>query len=92
MNESLHVLTSDSEVLAELHGGRTRTGTAVRTTDVTGVSGTGPVAHVTECADGHLIAVWRDTDRIAGGTEIVLSVDTWIAIHGHDGTTTIRWD
>lgn len=58
-----------------------------RCVDITGVSGTGLVAEGVQF-DKHCVVVWRtNLDSI----EITPDTDTFLKIHGHDGTTVIEW-
>lgn len=60
----------------------------VRDVDVTGVSGTGLVAEGIVFTDGTAVLRWL-TDN--SSTAIYTSIDMLILIHGHDGSTRIRW-
>jgi hypothetical protein len=61
-----------------------------RTTDATGVSGTGTVAEGIEFTDGIVVMKWVVGDH--------RSIVTWVqgiesvrAVHGHDGMTEVVW-
>ena len=44
--------------------------------------------HVTECANGLVVALWRDhEDGTPGNVTVSVSVDAWLTYHGHDGAT-----
>lgn len=56
--------------------------------DITGVSGTGTVAHGVQFADGVTVIRWLgDTPS----TVIWDSLDAAMKVHGHDGRTRIVW-
>jgi hypothetical protein len=59
-----------------------------RQQDVTGVSGTGTVAHGTQFPDGQVVLRW--TGEYAS-TVIWESIDAAMHVHGHDGKTTVAW-
>jgi hypothetical protein len=60
----------------------------VRTEDVSGVSGTGIVAHGVEFPDGTVALRWTG----AYATTVVHdSIASVIAIHGHGGRTRVQW-
>lgn len=61
----------------------------VRTTDVTGVSGTGVVATGVEFPDGTVAIRWRGA---RASTVTWDSLDDALAVHGHGGATTVRWE
>jgi hypothetical protein len=61
----------------------------VRHIDVSGVSGTGVVAEGVEWSDGTVTLRWRG--RYPTTTVWQDGVDALIAVHGHDGASTIRW-
>jgi hypothetical protein len=60
----------------------------VRTTDVTGVSGTGVVAHGCQFDDDTTVVRWLG-DRPS--TVVWASVDDALQVHGHGGLTQIHW-
>jgi hypothetical protein len=57
-----------------------------RTTDVSGVSGTGDVAEGVVFSDGTTVLRWL---RAGGSTAVYDSLETMEAIHGHDGGTSV---
>jgi hypothetical protein len=60
-----------------------------RIVDVSGVSGTGIVAEGVEFSDGRCAMRWtKDLSSVA----IYDSVDALIAIHGHNGTTSVLFE
>ena len=59
----------------------------VRTEDVSGVSGIGVIAEGVEFLDGKVILHWNNHGTLG----IFDDVSQVIAIHGHDGRTTIQW-
>ena len=61
----------------------------VRHTDVSGVSGTGVVAEGVEWSDGTVTLRWGG--RFPTTTVWQDGVDAIVAVHGHDGASTIRW-
>lgn len=74
-----------------------RTFTLIRDTDVTGISGTGPVADGIVFPDGVTILRWRDVtgpnaERGVRPTTVVHeSPEAVEALHGHNGATRIMW-
>lgn len=75
----------------------TRTFVLIRDVDVTGMSGTGPVADGVVFPDGTTVLRWRDVtgpnyDRGVRATTVVHeSPDSVDALHGHNGVTRIVW-
>lgn len=75
----------------------TRTFVLMRDVDVTGMSGTGPVADGVVFPDGTTVLRWRDVtgpnyDRGVRATTVVhQSPESVIALHGHNGVTRIEW-
>lgn len=75
----------------------TRTFVLYRDTDVTGISGTGPVADGVVFPDGVTVMRWRDVagpnaDRGVRPTIVVHeSPESVEALHGHGGATRIVW-
>lgn len=65
-----------------------RTFLLVRKEDLTGISGTGEVAEGVQFSDGACALRWK-TDKSSIG--IYKSITDVIAIHGHNGSTTVRW-
>lgn len=59
-----------------------------RSTDHTGVSGTGIVADGCRFPDGTVALRWRGAHA---STVVWSTVDDALAIHGHDGTTRAVW-
>lgn len=66
-----------------------RTFKTVRTHDVSGVSGTGVVTEGVEFTDGTVVLKWLTN---TSSTAFYDSIEDVIAIHGHEGSTTIQWD
>lgn len=66
-----------------------RTFKLVRTTDVSGVSGTGIVAEGVEFSSGKCSLAWVTQYR---SVAVYDSIHELEAIHGHDGATVIEWD
>lgn len=62
-----------------------------RRIDVTGVSGTGPVADGVEFPDGRVAMRWRPGAIGKTSTATYDDIDTVNAIHGHDGATQVVW-
>jgi hypothetical protein len=60
----------------------------VRYADLSGVSGTGIVAHGVEFGDGAVALRWISPRP---STSIWESVDDMIAVHGHAGSTVVHW-
>jgi hypothetical protein len=60
----------------------------VRTEDVSGVSGTGTVAHGVEFDDGQVVMQWNNTGSIC----IYKSAQQLEEVHGHEGRTKISWE
>lgn len=75
----------------------TRTFVLYRDVDVTGISGTGPVADAVVFPDGVTVMRWRDVagpnaDRGVRPTIVVHeSPESVEALHGHGGATRIVW-
>ncbi len=59
-----------------------------RRTDVTGVSGTGTVAGGAQFADGTVVLRWHGQHA---STSVWADLAHAMAIHGHDGATTVIW-
>jgi hypothetical protein len=59
-----------------------------RQTDPHGMSGTGEVAEGVEFSDGTVALRWRGEHA---STVFWASIHDALAIHGHDGTTTVVW-
>lgn len=76
----------------------TTTFTLHRDTDVTGISGTGVVAHGAVFPDGVTVVRWRDLGGAAAArgvrptTVVFPSIAAVEALHGHGGATRIVWD
>lgn len=60
----------------------------VRSEDATGTSGTGTVAEGTRFRDGTVALRWLTATT---STALYASIGDVIAIHGHEGRTTIHW-
>jgi len=60
----------------------------VRSCDVSGVSGTGIVAEGVEFTDGTVVLHWL---RRPHGTGLYASLDDMLEVHGHGGSTCVRW-
>jgi hypothetical protein len=65
-----------------------RTFVLIRTEDVSGVSGIGPVAEGIQFSDGTVVLRW--TARLRS-TTIFDSIFDLEAIHGHEGRTVVEW-
>jgi hypothetical protein len=63
--------------------------TLQRDEDVTGVSGTGPVAHGIQFPDGTVALRWSTS---TASTVLWNSIEDAIRVHGHDGRTRVVWD
>jgi hypothetical protein len=61
----------------------------VRHVDVSGISGTGVVAEGVEWTDGSVALHWGG--RFPTTTVWADGIDALLTIHGHNGSTTIRW-
>jgi hypothetical protein len=59
-----------------------------RLDDVTGISGTGFIAEGVVFGDGTTVLRWTVALK---STAIYDSIDDLLAIHGHDGSTQVRW-
>lgn len=66
----------------------TRTFVLQRDVDVSGVSGTGVVAHGVVFDDATVVLRWEGKHQ---STVIWRSIDDVIAVHGHDGRTNVVW-
>lgn len=74
--------------------------TLVRDVDVTGISGTGPVAEGVQFSDGVVALRWvapgiSEVNRHRGvlpTTVVHENVESVMALHGHNGSTHIEWD
>ena len=60
----------------------------VRQVDVSGVSGTGIVAHGVQWPDGSVAVRWRGQRQ---STVVWSSMEDVDAIHGHGGATVVEW-
>lgn len=56
--------------------------------DISGVSGTGPVAQGVQFTDGSVALRWPGADP---STAVWPSVEAVLKIHGHSGATEVRW-
>lgn len=71
----------------------------IRTVDVTGISGTGVVAEGIEFSDGTTVVRWLEAGvseqnkarGVAPTTVVHPSVASVLALHGHNGATTVDW-
>jgi hypothetical protein len=63
----------------------------VRDEDETGISGTGVVAEGVEFSDGVVVIRWQTHQSEHHSTVIWSSVESVLAIHGHNGKTRIEW-
>lgn len=75
----------------------TKTFILYRDQDITGISGTGPVADGVAFPDGTVVVRWRDlggpaSERGVRPTTVVFeSIPAVEALHGHNGATRIVW-
>ena len=60
----------------------------VREEDETGISGTGIVAEGVQFQDGRIAMRWLTHAR---STVLWDNIDDAIAIHGHNGKTSVKW-
>lgn len=60
----------------------------LRTTDVTGVSGTGVVAHGCQFPDGTTVIRWNGQHP---STVVWARIEDALHVHGHAGSTQVRW-
>jgi hypothetical protein len=60
----------------------------MRHTDISGVSGTGLVAHGVQFPDGSVVTRWNG---VIAQTSVWASLEEVVAIHGHDGATEVEW-
>ncbi|MGW6277684.1 hypothetical protein [Kribbella sp. NPDC055071] len=67
---------------------RPRTFELVRYRDPSGVSGTGVVAEGCEFSDGSVALRWRGDNP---ATAVWPDLDSVLAVHGHQGSTEVRW-
>lgn len=67
---------------------RPRTFELVRYRDPSGVSGTGVVAEGCEFTDGSVALRWRGDNP---ATAVWPSLESVLAVHGHQGATEVRW-
>lgn len=71
----------------------------LRTTDVTGISGTGVVAEGVQFSDGTVVLRWLDhqtpevhrTSGVRPTTVMHESIGSVLALHGHGGATQLVW-
>lgn len=59
-----------------------------RTVDISKVSGVGCVAEGIQLHDGQVVVSWFGKHHVF---EVPRDLETWLAVHGHGGTTTIQW-
>lgn len=62
-----------------------------RSSDPTGFSGLGIVAEGVEFSDGTVVLRWRSGRGHPPSTGFYASVKEMLAIHGHGGSTRVRW-
>ena len=62
----------------------------VREEDVSGVSGTGVVAHGVQFPGGSVVLRW-DSGNVPASLTMHVDIAAVIAIHGHEGRTTVEW-
>ena len=60
----------------------------MRVKDISGVSGTGHVAEGVQFHDGQAVISWFGQFH---SIAVYPSIETLIAIHGHDGATLVEW-
>lgn len=60
-----------------------------RKKDISGVSGTGVVAEGVQFHDGQCVISWFGQLH---SVAVYPSIETLIAIHGHEGATAVIWD
>lgn len=78
----------------------TRTFRVIRDTDITGLSGTGVVAHGATFPDGTTVVRWRELDPtdpnyargVRATTVVFPNAEAVEALHGHNGATTLAYD
>lgn len=68
----------------------------VRTTDVTGISGTGRVAEGVEFSDGTVVLRWLKAgtarpEHVKPTTVLHDNIDSVVGLHGHAGATKVFW-
>jgi hypothetical protein len=63
----------------------------IRDVDVTGISGTGVVAHGVEFNDGKVVTRWDGTGSGIAQTCMWDRIGDVEAIHGHGGATRLEW-
>lgn len=61
----------------------------VRKQDISGISGVGDVAEGVEFHDKQIALSWFGRFH---SLEIAPNIETVIAVHGHDGATTVVWE
>ena len=66
-----------------------RTFSLLRKEDISGVSGTGTIAEGVVFHDGQVVLSWFGRFHTI---EVCPTIDTVIALHGHNGSTFIQWD
>jgi hypothetical protein len=71
-----------------------RTFHLVRHEDVTGISGTGPVAEGVVFESGKVVVAWNPHKTLAKVVSVVVldSIEDVQKLHGHDGKTSIEWE
>ena len=60
----------------------------IRNEDVSGVSGTGVIAEGVEFGDRTVVVRWHGK---TASTVCWASIDDAMAVHGHEGRTSLRW-
>jgi len=60
----------------------------IRTTDHTGVSGTGVIAHGVQFFDNSVVLHWGGA---YSSTVVWKCLEDMLAVHGHDGATQVAW-
>lgn len=59
-----------------------------RKKDISGVSGTGLIAEGVRFHDNQVCVSWFGKHQIV---EVCKDIETWLAVHGHNGATSIEW-
>lgn len=60
-----------------------------RNEDLSGISGTGIVAHGVQFPDGHCAMRWNTE---TASTAVYTSIEDVVTIHGHGGATILVWN
>lgn len=61
----------------------------VRTEDVSGISGVGEIAEGVQFHDQQIALSWFGQFHTL---EVAPSIEAVVAIHGHNGKTTVKWE